>query len=77
MLHKVESNKAIKEAIETRNELMTTETGKVLDSILGHGSGKVVLDWIQVEVNGITVNETEPAKVLVEATEWCRRWYRA
>ncbi len=76
ILRKVESNKAIKEAIATRNELMTTETGKVLDSILGRGSGKVVLDRIQVEEDGDTFNEMDPTKVKAKVVEWFRQWYR-
>ncbi|GJJ69416.1 hypothetical protein EMPS_01762 [Entomortierella parvispora] len=76
LLRKVESNKAIKEAIEERNKMTATETGKVLDSILGRGSGKVVLDRIQVEVDGNTVNETDPVKVKEKVAEWFQEWYR-
>ena len=76
ILRKIESPKKIKEAIEKRNELMTTETGKVLDSILGRGSGKVVLDRIQIEENGNTTTETDPKKVKERVVEWFNEWYK-
>ncbi|KAF9164222.1 hypothetical protein DFQ26_001691, partial [Actinomortierella ambigua] len=47
----------------------------MLDKILGRGSGKVVLDRVQVENGGQTVNETRPEQLKHHVRDWFTSWH--
>ncbi|KAF8935568.1 hypothetical protein BGZ58_004936, partial [Dissophora ornata] len=61
--------------IEKRCVQMLTETGKMIDKLLGRGRGKVILDRIQEEENGVQVNILEPEEVKTRVRAWFDKWH--
>lgn len=65
----------IREHIEKHCAQLKTATGKMLDKVLGRSRGKVVIDRVQVEVNGDIVNALEPRRIKDHVQDWFNRWH--
>lgn len=63
------------EAIESWCAQLKTATGKMLDKVLGRSRGKVVIDRVQVEINGAIVNALEPNSIKNHVCEWFNEWH--
>ncbi|KAF8937673.1 hypothetical protein BGZ52_000516, partial [Haplosporangium bisporale] len=47
----------------------------MLDSLLGRGGGKVIIDRIQTTEDGTTYNELEPTQIKKKVREWFQQWH--
>ncbi|KAG0337934.1 hypothetical protein BG005_003910, partial [Podila minutissima] len=65
----------IREAIENRCAQLQTATSKMIDKVLGRSQGKVVIDRVQVEVNGAIVNALEPNSIKDHVRAWFKEWH--
>ncbi|KAF9145304.1 hypothetical protein BGX20_006948, partial [Mortierella sp. AD010] len=74
-IRQAEKAVAINEAIEKRCGLLLEAPGKMLDKVLGRSRGRVILDRIQEDQNGFTINIDEPVKLKETADRWFTRWH--
>ncbi|KAF9079183.1 hypothetical protein BGX27_006871, partial [Mortierella sp. AM989] len=63
------------EWVGKRCEQLLTSTGKMIDKLLGRGSGRVVLDKIQVEEDNTVFNVLEPDKIKHHVRDWFEKWH--
>jgi len=72
---KMEKAKMMNDLIEKRCGQMLTETGKMIDKLLGRARGKVILDRIQDEVDGVQINILEPEELKTRVRAWFDKWH--